>query len=88
MPPKELPREGGTFVGERDSGVLRSNAVVLDTTDTTVFVDGTISLVLLESTDGLPILVHQGARAFVLWTGFPAPVETMLVAARAARAGS
>jgi hypothetical protein len=31
-------------VGERDSGVLRSNAVVLDTTDTTVFVDGTISL--------------------------------------------
>ena len=40
MPPKELPREGGTFVGERDSGVLRSNAVVLDTTDTTVFVEG------------------------------------------------
>ena len=42
----------------------------------------------LETTDGLPMLVHQGARAFELWTGFPAPVETMLAAARAARAGS
>jgi shikimate dehydrogenase len=42
----------------------------------------------LETTDGLPMLVHQGARAFELWTGFPAPVETMLAAARAARAES
>jgi shikimate dehydrogenase len=41
----------------------------------------------LETADGLPMLVHQGARAFELWTGVPAPVETMLVAARAARAG-
>ena len=31
-------------------------------------------------------LVHQGARAFELWTGSPAPVETMLAAAGAARA--
>jgi shikimate dehydrogenase len=42
----------------------------------------------LETADGLSMLVHQGARAFELWTGFPAPVETMLAAARAARAGS
>jgi shikimate dehydrogenase len=41
----------------------------------------------LETADGLPMLVHQGARAFELWTGCPAPVETMLAAARAARAG-
>ncbi len=42
----------------------------------------------LETTDGLPMLVHQGARAFELWTRFPAPVEAMLAAARAARAGT
>lgn len=36
--------------------------------------------------DGLPMLVHQGARAFELWTGYQAPVDIMLAAARAARA--
>jgi shikimate dehydrogenase len=40
----------------------------------------------LKTVDGLPMLVHQGARAFELWTGSPAPVETMLAAAHAARA--
>jgi shikimate dehydrogenase len=40
----------------------------------------------LKTVDGLPMLVHQGARAFELWTGSSAPVETMLAAARAARA--
>jgi shikimate dehydrogenase len=40
----------------------------------------------LKTLDGLPMLVHQGARAFELWTGSAAPVETMLDAARAARA--
>jgi shikimate dehydrogenase len=40
----------------------------------------------LKAVDGLPMLIHQGARAFELWTGFPAPVETMLAAARGARA--
>ena len=39
----------------------------------------------LETFDGLPMLVHQGARAFELWTGYPAPVATMLKAARVAR---
>ena len=39
----------------------------------------------LKTVDGLPMLVHQGARAFELWTGSRAPVETMLAAARAAR---
>ena len=42
----------------------------------------------LKTTDGLPMLVHQGARAFELWTGSPAPLETMLAAASAARTGS
>jgi shikimate dehydrogenase len=40
----------------------------------------------LKTVDGLPMLVHQGARAFELWTGSPAPVDTMLAAARDARA--
>jgi len=39
----------------------------------------------LRTSDGLPMLVHQGARAFTLWTGYPAPVATMLAAAMTAR---
>jgi shikimate dehydrogenase len=27
--------------------------------------------------DGKPMLVHQGARAFQIWTGMQAPVEVM-----------
>jgi shikimate dehydrogenase len=27
--------------------------------------------------DGKPMLVHQGARAFTLWTGMPAPIDVM-----------
>ena len=38
----------------------------------------------LMAADGLAMLVHQGARAFTLFTGEPAPVEVMLEAARAA----
>lgn len=36
--------------------------------------------------DGLGMLVYQGARAFQLWTGREAPVQTMWDAARQARA--
>jgi len=36
--------------------------------------------------DGVGMLVHQGAMAFELWTGRPAPVTAMTVAARAALA--
>ncbi|MBI3978852.1 MAG: shikimate dehydrogenase [Chloroflexi bacterium] len=35
---------------------------------------------------GLPMLIYQGAAAFTLWTGWPAPVEAMFSAARAALA--
>jgi shikimate dehydrogenase len=42
----------------------------------------------LVAADGLAMLVHQGARAFTLFTGEPAPVEVMLDAARAAQARS
>lgn len=40
----------------------------------------------LETLDGLPMLVHQGARSFELWTGISAPVDLMWEAAVAARA--
>jgi shikimate dehydrogenase len=34
-----------------------------------------------EVLGGLPMLVYQGAEAFTLWTGQPAPVEVMRAAA-------
>ena len=34
--------------------------------------------------DGLDVLVAQGAAAFELWTGFPAPVDVMRAAVRSA----
>ncbi|MGI8643669.1 MAG: shikimate dehydrogenase [Thermomicrobiales bacterium] len=39
----------------------------------------------VQTLDGLPMLVYQGARAFELWTGVDAPVAVMFEAARAAR---
>jgi shikimate dehydrogenase len=39
----------------------------------------------LQTLDGLPMLVHQGARAFELWTGQEAPLPVMFEAARRAR---
>jgi shikimate dehydrogenase len=42
----------------------------------------------LRTQDGLPMLVYQGARAFELFTGYPAPLATMLAAALRARDGA
>jgi shikimate dehydrogenase len=39
----------------------------------------------LRTLDGLPMLVHQGARALELWTGRGAPLQIMLDAATTAR---
>ncbi|HUS32731.1 MAG TPA: shikimate dehydrogenase [Kofleriaceae bacterium] len=36
--------------------------------------------------DGKPMLVHQGARAFHIWTGLPAPVDVMARALEASLA--
>ncbi len=34
----------------------------------------------LQTHDGRAMLVHQGARAFSIWTGRPAPIEVMATA--------
>lgn len=36
----------------------------------------------LRTLGGLPMLIHQGALAFELWTGLPAPIDVMEAAAR------
>ena len=38
----------------------------------------------LDTLDGLPMLIHQGARSFEFWTGVSAPVKVMWDAVRAA----
>lgn len=40
----------------------------------------------LRTLDGLGMLIHQGARAFELWFGQPAPVDVMREAVRAEQA--
>lgn len=42
----------------------------------------------LRALDGAGMLVHQGARAFALWTGREAPVDAMWAAMRAATRGA
>ncbi len=39
----------------------------------------------LQTIDGLPMLVHQGARSFELWSGQRPPIDLMLAAAIEAR---
>lgn len=40
----------------------------------------------LQAIDGLPMLVHQGAHSFEIWTGKQAPLQLMMQAAIEARA--
>ena len=95
---EELPRAGilvnatslGWHAGEMPIAVewldlLPDEAVVADLTyrDTDLLIAAAERG--LRTADGLPMLVHQGARAFTLWTGRAAPMGTMLEAAQAAR---
>jgi len=67
-------------------GLLPASAVVFDMTYRETELLRAASGRGLPATDGLAMLVHQGARAFSLFTGEPAPVQVMLDAARAAQA--
>ena len=65
--------------------VLAPNCFVVDLTyrDTDLLVAARARG--LRTLDGLPMLVHQGARALELWTGRQAPLAVMLDAAARAR---
>ncbi len=76
-----------TPLGRRDEMPLRPNALpakgaVLDL----VYVEGGTPLVRkarslgLRTADGWTVLLAQGARAFEIWTGRPAPVDAMRAA--------
>ncbi|MDQ4045706.1 MAG: shikimate dehydrogenase [Chloroflexota bacterium] len=71
-----------------DAGVFRllpEGAIVYDLTyrETPFLAAGRSAGI--EVIDGLPMLVHQGARSFELWTGRPAPIDLMWRSAVAAR---
>jgi shikimate dehydrogenase len=76
----------GTSEPALDPGLLRPAQAVVD------LVYEPVQTALLAAAravgatpvDGVGMLVHQAAHAFTRWTGVPAPVEVMTVAARAA----
>jgi len=76
---------GETPLGPEWLSALPAKALVVDLTyrDTELLL--TARERGLSTLDGLPMLVHQGARALELWTGRRAPVEVMMTAALAAR---
>jgi shikimate dehydrogenase len=70
--------------------LLPEHAIVYDLTYRTTPYLRAASEAGVKTIDGLPMLVHQGARSFELWTGQSAPVDLMWRAAvteRAARGG-
>lgn len=42
----------------------------------------------IQTMDGLPMLIYQGARSFELWTGLAAPTDLMFAAVTGRQAGS
>lgn len=65
--------------------VLPAEAIVIDLTYRDTALLAAARQRGLRTLDGLPMLVHQGAHAFKLWTNQNAPITEMLAAARAAR---
>jgi shikimate dehydrogenase len=75
--PAELPADPAAFPG-------RPLCVdIVYSPEVTPFL-GTARDAGLRTLGGLPMLVYQGALAFELWTGVPAPVDAMFEAARRA----
>jgi shikimate dehydrogenase len=64
-----------------DSDLLRNTGAVFDLVycDTPLVISARVSGV--AAINGLPMLVHQGAKSFELWFGRPAPVDVMMDAA-------
>jgi shikimate dehydrogenase len=65
---------------------LHSGSVVYDLTYKQTAFLRVAAAAGFETIDGLPMLVHQGAESFRLWTGREAPLEAMWEAAVAGRA--
>lgn len=65
---------------------LPDDALVMDLTYRQTALLRLASARSLRHVDGLPMLIYQGARAFELWTGQPAPVDVMTSAVRDAYA--
>lgn len=65
---------------------LADDAVVMDLTYRSTALLRLAAARGLAAGDGLPMLIHQGARAFELWTGQAAPVDVMTHAVREAQA--
>lgn len=66
--------------------LLHSGAIVYDLTYRQTAFLRVASAAGFETLDGLPMLVHQGAESFRLWTGQEAPFDAMWNAAVAGRA--
>ncbi len=67
-----------------ETGYFRADQCVLDTIyqpSATAFL-ATARAAGARTANGLAMLLHQGARAFELWTGQAAPVEVMRAALR------
>lgn len=65
---------------------LPGNAVVMDLTYRRTALLNAAEARKLEAIDGLPMLIHQGARSFELWTGVAPPVDVMTSAVLAEQA--
>jgi shikimate dehydrogenase len=81
-------KPGETPLDLRWLELLPASAVVFDMTYRETDLLRSASDRGLRAADGLAMLVHQGARAFTLFTGETAPVEVMLAATREAQAQS
>jgi shikimate dehydrogenase len=65
---------------------LPDHAVVMDLTYRHTALLKAAEARKLEAIDGLPMLIHQGARSFELWTGVAPPVDVMTSAVLAEQA--
>lgn len=71
---EELPFGGDVLDG------LSTGAVVADLTYRETSLLKLATLRNLVPMDGLPMLIHQGAKSFELWTGVSAPLDVMRLA--------
>jgi shikimate dehydrogenase len=72
-------------ISREQLALLHSGGLVYDLTYKQTGFLRTAAAAGYETIDGLPMLVHQGAESFRLWTGQEPPVDAMLQAAIEAR---